>query len=404
MSSRNIIIAAIVVLLVIMGVGLYFLFSGSGGTQTVGTTNPTGTLPGNGGQNTSLPTSTAATGLTKTFGIISSSPVLDYFVNATNTVTAIEPGGQIIQIANGNVNTISAIPMQNILSASFSHDGAKALVSFGDPNNPQTSVFTLATKTWVPLAAGLQSPTWSPSDYRITYFTTQAQAGTESLATLDTSKAKPTPTGLTTLHTQDLAIAWPTKTQIILYTKPSDYVGGDAWVYDLQKTALEPIAIETPGLSLLWSGAGFSGAGPMALLFSSGASSLGGSLSLADISGNIIQRLKLSTLPSKCLFTLATSTTVTPPTITTSTPYLYCGVPRDQDTFAISHLPDDYNQMALFTADDVYRINLRSGAIDTVFNDQKQNLDLSDVKFFNGMLFFVNRYDQKLYAIGLMTM
>ena len=65
----------------------------------------------------------------------------------------------------------------------------------------------------------------------------------------------------------------------------------------------------------------------------------------------------------------------------TSTPYLYCGVPRDSETLSISHLPDDYDQMALFTSDDIYQVNLQSGAIDTVFNDQSQNFDVSDVNF-----------------------
>ena len=68
---------------------------------------------------------------------------------------------------------------------------------------------------------------------------------------------------------------------------------------------------------------------------------------------------------------------------------------------SISHLPDDYNQMSLFTSDDIYRINLQSGAIDTTFKDPTQNMDISDVKLFNQTLFFVNRYDQKLYGVQL---
>jgi hypothetical protein len=407
MSSRKILIIAIVVLFIIVVVGLYFLFFAPSGmpSGTVTQTGQAGTLPSTPNQNIggglpgTSPSSTtpANPALEKNFGVIAQMPVLDYFVNAANTVTVIERDGEIAQVANGQVNTISSITIQNILNAHFSYDGAKILTSFGDPVNPQVSVFDVTKKAWTPLAIGLQSATWSPSDYRVAYYTANAARGTETIAAVDASKVKPTPVAITTVYAQDLALAWPTKNQIVLSTKPSAYLAGSAWIYDLQKTTLTPVAAEVPGLATLWSGAGFPSATPTALMFSSSRSDLGGSLSLTNITGNIIQTLKFATLPSKCLFA---STPASAPTAT-STPYLYCGIPRDQNTFSISHLPDDYDQMALLTSDDIYRVNIQSGAIDTIFNDQTQNLDISDVKFFNNTLFFVNRYDQKLYGVQL---
>lgn len=394
MSSRNILITVIIVLLVVVGVGLYFLFFGakgisttSGGTQT----GQTGTLPNAGTQTNPVTTTgnSASSTLARSFGVLANVPVLDYFVDAANTVTAIEPNGVVVQVANGNMTTISASTTQNILSASFSYDGQKILMNFGDGSaNPQTSVFIVAKQMWTQLPAGLQSPAWSPTDYRIAYYAVGAQ-GAEAFATIDTSKTKPVPVPLFTLHAQDLAVAWPGKNQIIAFTKPSAYVAGSAWSYNPQTAKLTSVAYEIPGLAMLWSGSG-------TLEFSSGGDALGGSLALTDSSGNVLQQLKFVTLPSKCLFVAATASS--------TAPYLYCGVPRDQSTFSISHLPDDYNQMALFTSDDIYRINLQTGAIDTVYNDQSQNLDVSDMKFFNGTLFFINRYDEKLYGIGLMTM
>jgi hypothetical protein len=386
MSSRKILIAIIVILFIIVGIGLYFLFFGSHGASTATNTPPTeaDSLPNTGTQSNPVVASS-----TKNFGVVLDEPVLDYFVNATNTVTAIEPTGKIVQVANGQVTTINNVLVQNIISASFSYNGAKILVSFGDPNDPQASVFNVASSTWTPLAAGLQSPTWSPSDYRIAYYTANIGQGTELFATVDASKAKPTPTTLVALHAQNLAIAWPTKNQIVFSVKPSAYVAGSAWTFNLQTSVLAPIALETPGLDMLWGGSTSSTSAPMALEFSSGANALGGSVALTDASGNILQQLKFATLPSKCLFAAD------------AVPYLYCGVPRDTNAFSIAHLPDDYDQMALFTSDDIYRVNLQSGAIDPIFNDQAQNLDVSDVKFFNSTLFLVNRYDQKLYGIQL---
>lgn len=413
MSSRKILIITIIALFVIVVIGFSFLFFTPKSTPAIGTTtNQAGTLPNAGIQSNPggmAGSSSSSTGSTiaTSFGVISQEPVLDYFVDAANSVTAIKPDGTIVQIAAGQKTVISSITIQDILSAYFSYDGTKILVSFGSAENPQVSVFDVVKKAWAPLAAGLLSPVWSPSDYRIAYYTANPAQGTETFATVDSSKAKPAPVAITTLHAQDLAIAWPAKNQLVFYTKPSAYTAGSAWVYNLQKITLTPIETEVPGLTTLWSGNTFTGSTPMALSFSTNQFGSGGSLSLIDLSGNTIQQLKLSTLPSKCLFMSATSTVAVPqststrPATVTSTPYLYCGVSRDQNAFSISHLPDDYNQMALFTSDNIYRVNLQDGALDIVFNDPSQNLDLSDVKFFNSTLFFINRYDQKLYALRL---
>jgi hypothetical protein len=395
---RTILIIGIVILLGIIGVGLYFLFLVP--KLTSNPPNSTGSLPVTGNQTVATPSSTAnggTTGLASSFGIISNSAVLDYYIDAANITTAVEPDGTIIQIANGQVSTSSAIVMQNVISASFSYDGKKILVSFGDAANPQASVFDIAKKMWTPLPAGLQSPVWSPSDYRIAYTKPAARSG-EVFATINAASAGFTPVVIASLHTQDLAIAWPAKNQMVFYTKPSAYVDASVVVYDLQKSTLTPIVNNFSGLDLQWSGPAFASAAPLALRLRSGANGLGGALSLVDMNGKTIQSLKLLTLPSKCSFVATRSSSAG-----SSTEYLYCAIPRDQNTLAISHLPDDYNQMSLFTSDDIYRIDLMTGGIDTIFNDATQNLDVADIKFFNNAVFFINRYDQKLYGVQLIA-
>ena len=85
----------------------------------------------------------------------------------------------------------------------------------------------------------------------------------------------------------------------------------------------------------------------------------------------------------------------------TSTPYLalYCGVLRSSSGFSSAHLPDDYNTMALFTSDDIYKVNTTADTVQSLWSDPTQHIDASDMKFFNNALFFVNRYDQKLYGL-----
>ena len=75
---------------------------------------------------------------------------------------------------------------------------------------------------------------------------------------------------------------------------------------------------------------------------------------------------------------------------------------RDQQTFSNARLPDEYEQKVLFTADDFYKINVANGTLTAIFNDPGQTMDATKLKAFNNALFFVNRYDQKLYAISVL--
>lgn len=397
MNTKRILIIVVPLVLIMLVVGLYFLFSSPKTTTTSGQTGAAGTLPAAGTQSnasgTGAPTTGSAGTLGIRFGVISNEPSLDYFVDANNNTFSIQPDGEIDEVSNGQMSVLNSLTIQNIISAGFSYDGKKALVNFGDPSNPQTSVFDLSAKTWMPMNTGWQSPVWSPSDYRIAYATTNAANGTETFSTSDASKTKPAPITLLSLHAQDLSLAWPNKNQLMLETKPSALVAGSSWLLNLRTKALSPITTETTGLETLWGEGGTGTAMSTGLQFSLGSSEGDTSLQLIDAGGNILKQVKFITLPSKCAFTLSPTNT--------STSYLYCGVPRDQSDLAFNRLPDDYNQMALFTTDDIYRINLSSGAVDTIFNDQAQSLDVSDLRVFNNTVFFINRYDQKLYAITL---
>jgi hypothetical protein len=151
----------------------------------------------------------------------------------------------------------------------------------------------------------------------------------------------------------------------------------------------------------------------------------GGKLSLLNTSGQTLNALTFLTLPSKCVFDIQTQNppqatsapttssstkstskkgSATPPPVVTpviSQEYLYCAVPRDTQRLNTSALPDDYLKGALFTSDDFWRIDLATGDTSAVFIDPNQNLDATDLKIFNKTLFFVNRFDKKLYAISL---
>ena len=419
MRQRIIIIGAVVVIIIIaLFLVWHFVFSGSGASPATTNNGQTGTLPNVGvqtgtGNATGAGTTTVGTfpsgnlsgqqngtGTAVAFGILGNEPVADYFIDAQQNMLAVEPDGKISKTTAGQSAFLSSSPVDNFIAGSFSYNGAKALVSFGDPAAPQTSVFDVATKAWMPLPVGLISPAWSPSDYRVAYLTSNASSVTETIATLDVSKASNKPVVLLTLHASDLSVKWLDATRLLIADKPSAYVPSSLWVYDLSKKTLSAVISELPGLETAWGiPAGKSGT-PVGLVFSAGNTATGGNLHLTDLSGNAINGLSFLTLPSKCLFANQTSTTANS-TSTASYLGIFCAVPNPQSNFSGSRLPDSYDQMGLFTQDSFVLVNLASGQVSTIFSNSPTAIDAMDLKIFNNALFFVNRYDSKLYAISL---
>jgi hypothetical protein len=413
-----IIIGIVVVAIIAILVLLFIKNRSSVTTGTGSTATSTGSLPVTGPQgtnNSSTGTGDTGTGTTGTgsttgtgttgintqagvnsFGALSNGPVLDYFIGAQNNITAIEPSGAIVSIANGQAATINSSTINDIISARFSYDGKKILVNFGDPSMPQSSIFDLTSKTWAALPQGLQSPQWSPTNYQIAYFV-NAAGGRITLATIDASNLKKAGVAITSLHAADLALQWPTKNEFILSDKPSSQNAGSIWAFNSLTGTLTVLDDQTPGAESIWSN---TTTAPLGLVFYDGAQGTGSILQLESLSGTTpVQPLNFLTLPSKCIFN--SERTATSTTATTSSAYLalYCGIPRTSSGFSSAQLPDDYETMALFTSDDIYKINTQTGSTQVLWSDQDQNMDVSDVKYFNNALFFVNRYDQRLYGL-----
>jgi len=418
----GIIVAAIIAIIVL------FLLKGSSAVVGLLPAGITGSLPstgtqgsnGTGGENgtTGNSSSTGGPAGLASLNIVSDGPTVDYFVDAQGKITAIQPSGEVITISGGQSSTISSNQIGEIISARFSYDGKKLLVNFGDSNNPQTAVFDVASSTWTALPQGMFSPQWSPSDYRIA-FLNQYGAGVTALDTIDaTNPKKLGAVKLLSLNAVDLSLQWISQNQFILADRPSVQTLGSLWLYNSQVKTLMPIEYEMLGAESTWNGVGTT----TGLVFFENPNSQKQKFQLVDASGNDLHDLNFLTLPTKCLFNNVTSTvaatTTTPVAAATttnlskatgtivaatstvvSTTLLYCGVPSDSTQLSSAQLPDDYNDGSLFTSDKIVKINATTGDISTVWNDATQNIDTFDLKFFNGALFFINRYNQKLYSL-----
>ncbi len=372
--------------------------AGTGQLPVVGTGNSGGSGTGSGnngggsGQTTSssvalIPPQEAASGTVR-FGMISNEPTLAYFIDPQNNVTIVEPDGKIAAILDGEPAFLSSTAITDIISASFSHDGTNILVNFGDPSAPQTSVFSLGSKTWHPLPPGAISPVWSPVGDKVAYMTMKLD-GSEQLNVINLSSQNPRPVALATLRLQDVSLFWPAEGEIVIADRPSAYEKGTFIIFNTATGAFSRPLVAQAGMETIWSNT----SAPDALVFTSGDGAQGGTLSLWDSSTGNLQPLTLLTLPSKCVFNTETAA---------SSSYLdfYCAVPQDPGTFSGAALPDSYDQMSLFTVDTLYKVNASTGALNDIFTPPIP-VDATALRVFNGVLFFINRYDRKLYAVSL---
>ncbi len=423
---RYVYIGGIVGIVAVLALFFVFVFNRAS-TPAPASTGTTGTLPipnipagsgSNGGTGNTNNTSGASplTALVPSqtpqgLGLISNELALNYFVTASNTVLMAEPDGKIEQISAGQSSYLSSSQIKNVLSADFSYDGKKVLVSFGDPQSPQWSLFDVAKKAWSVAPVSPIVAAWSPTNYQIAYF---APAGSGwTFATIDLAAAKPRPRVLLSLPGGDFRIIWNAANDILLADRANALFSGSILDFNLKTNTLGAVVRNRVGLQTQWNNAG-----TMGVILAGTALGRGGTLGIIDRGGNLLHQLTFLTLPSKCVFNDGggaagqnTTATKAPAGKNTSSsasvaanppvPTLICGVPRASAGLSSKALPEAYDERAILTADDFFSVNLNNGDISSVFNDPSQILDASDVKIFNGTLFFIDRYDNRLYALPL---
>lgn len=392
-------------LLIIAGVvflGWWFRYRGSGLTP-IGGGSATGTLPlpeiGNGGGGGGAGTGTGAvkpvadlSSVTEQLALVADAPTLNYFIDKTNTVTIVEPDGTIVRVSRGQTTTLSSNKIKDLAGAWFSFDGTKILFLFGERANQQASVFDVATKSWQPFAENIESASWSPDTKQFAYLVRANDLSV--LKTLDDADPKAGPQELLKLHGEDMTVNWISPQKILIAERSSALVPTSGFVYDTKQKTANFVFQDVSGAQTAWDASGAFG-----LLFNGGPGNRGGFLRLINASGNSLRRLTLLTLPEKCVFISAQNAASS--SLKNQDPtHLGCAVPSDVGQLTGRALPDDYVKKALLTKDDFYKIELASGNIVSVFADPQRQIDGDNLKTSNGRVFFVNRYDQKLYTLS----
>ncbi len=318
--------------------------------------------------------------------VLSDQAIFDYWtVYSTSTgqtdVFYLTEKGEIFKvIESGDDEMISSQALDNIQSVQSSRDGKWAAIKYGDLISPRIQLFNSEKELWQLMADNIGALAFSPDSQKIAYL--EKVSGKQALSNLTTKTltgAKPIITKIISLNQKNFDIKWLTADKILLVSKPSSQYEGEIWAVDIKKKTISFLA-NGNGLAV-----NFADDASWGLKFSVD-SARTPHLQLIDKDGNSKANLDFSTLPEKCLPTLS---------------LIYCAVPQSYSSNKKSNLPDDYLKKGVYSRDYIYRIDVNQNTEDIIYSQNEPAIDAFGFSRRDNRLFFINRYDDKLYQIEL---
>ncbi|MDP2629487.1 MAG: hypothetical protein Q8P45_02170 [Candidatus Harrisonbacteria bacterium] len=273
----------------------------------------------------------------------------------------------------GEITEFDDINIEGYLSADLSLEENHILIR---DNSGEYFVYSLETREKIRLPIGIRSAVWSGSDLEILFFSEANQGGGGiNIFNIDTLRSRVA----LAFQGYDFLLQSGADGLAYLISRASRFSPGELWQLSSNYTSLSKVE-EKPGLMVA-----FSPYDSSRLVFSN--SSLPKSAELIHISASGVRRsLDFVTLPSKCAFVEDGD--------------FACAVPSE----SAKNYPDEYLQGGAYTNDRLVFIDGRSGQQTTLFSSKEENsflLDAKELKIVGERLYFINRYDQRLYSIDL---
>lgn len=330
--------------------------------------------------------------------ILSSQGVVDYwakigFSSGTSTVSSgdqgeifyISSGGVIYKIENNKEEKISEASFANIKRIKASPDGNKIAVQYGklDPNISDVGailridVYDVSKNIWQSIVGDITAYDWSLDGKKLAYLEKNSK-GESDLIIKDLADSKQKETKIFSLNQIGFDIKWVDNDRIFFVSKPAFDVLSEVWEFNL-KTKIFSKIIGGKGLMLNWSK--FRDSGLKFIVDNK----RNYSLQLINNKGLTIGNFKFKTLPDKCFIS--------------SPAQIYCAIPRDQDVFNVGIFPDDYLKRSILFADGIYQIDMNINSFKAIFEENEPVIDAINLTLSGNKLFFINRYDSKLYSL-----
>lgn len=307
---------------------------------------------------------------------LSNQSVFDYWMK-NNEIYLVASTGTIYRVSlSGKEERILNQKIENLSSVRPSHDGSRAIISFGYPIKEIFAIFNTIDKSWQPLPTDITAAAWNPHDQNQLAVLRQVNdQAAVSIYNLDTKKFN----NLLVLNQQDLKIDWAVPDEIYLTDRPTNKIGGSVWAIHIGKKTIRPIIKDEQGLMIKWFGNGQNG-----LKFSRKQGT--NVLEIIDRNNLVQTILPIVSIPEKCAVGEAG---------------IYCGA---SESFHAVSLPDDYLKGREFSPDILYQIP--AGVEELAISLFDSTIELTPLDIFHpeikkDRLIFINRLDKNLYLLDL---
>ncbi|OGM89702.1 hypothetical protein A3J77_01755 [Candidatus Wolfebacteria bacterium RBG_13_41_7] len=389
MNKKLITIIVVVLCIIALGTGVYFAWQKTRTILTPPSSSPQGFTNGqsvsiNDGSTGSVPGGAT----TSKLSVISDKTVYGYWVfnsNSTSTqsgVFYIGRDGIIYKVkADGADETLTSTPIENFQSLKSSFDGKRVIIKSRDLSGESKFViYNSEENIFESLPNKIAAADFSPDGKKVAYFSANIKDPNKSdLITKNLIDLKQKLETLISLYQEDFDLNWISQNKITLVPRPSAFYSASIWAVDVSKKTLSRLAGEKEGLAINWSPDGKIG-----LQFSSSFEGRNRILNLISDQGEIRANFEFITLPEKCFV---------------SDPKIYCAIPQSIPDNAT--LPDDYLENAVYFIDSLYQIDVNQNSFERILDGSASVIDAVNLKSTDGKLFFINKYDSKLYVLEL---
>lgn len=290
-----------------------------------------------------------------------------YYLDKSGQVFKISTDGRETNINQQNIAALNSI------EASF--DGSLAAALFGGADNQTLSFFDVKSGSWEFLSDKAGSAAWSPNQNSLAYLKDNGLNSTLMIVELPSKKSSE----ITKINQVDLGLVWAFKDEIYLSEKPSANLAASSWLLNIKTKTIKPVFNSEPGLIVNWSK-------NQDLGLKSNTINNRPALSLINSRGQTVDLISqaLITLPNKCFFEEST---------------LWCGAIKTLPAGA--NMPDDYLKRKAYSQDYIISWEINSRILKIFFDNDATALDVERLIKKDSKIYFVNRYDRKLYSLNL---
>lgn len=311
--------------------------------------------------------------------------VFDYWGSPRdNEVYYLTLDGKVLNAKKGPDPDVSTQAIAALNFIEISPDSKKILVGFGDPKSPEWGIFDVLDKVWRPLALQATYATWGENSNELIGI-----LHNRNLSRINLSKAllgetvDAYETLVKNFQLRDVVFTHLPPDTLVIREKPASFHASRIWQLDLDTLELGLLATPERGVITKWvkdTNVVFKFSPPSQFFI------------LNRDLANIIPVFFMS-LPSKC---------------GADNSHVYCFAPQEfPPELTDIRIPDDYLQKRFYTIDDFYVVERVTGKINHILRSHTNDvsaIDAEKLRIIDGVVYFINRYDQGLYQLELLRL